>query len=102
MIELLANAKDELIDLCKEHNVLSISVFGSAVNGVFSEDSDLDLLVHFSEEIDVLDYSDNYFSLLEKLQSLTGKKVDLVSVNSLRNPILKEEIEKSKVKLYAA
>jgi predicted nucleotidyltransferase len=49
-----------------------------------------------------LDYADNCFSLLEKLQNLLGKKIDLVSQKSLKNPVLIEEITRSKVDLYAA
>ena len=56
----------------------------------------------FSNEIDMLDYADNYFEFLKQLEILTGKKVDLVSKKSLKNPILIDEIERSKVELYAA
>lgn len=48
------------------------------------ENSDIDFLVQFSDDIDVLDYADNYFSFLEKLESLMGKKIDLVSKKSLK------------------
>jgi len=58
--------------------------------------------VPFSNEIDMLDYADNYFEFLKQLEILTGKKVDLVSKKSLKNPILIDEIERSKVELYAA
>ena len=54
------------------------------------------------KELDVLNYADNYFSFLEELENLLGKKIDLVSKNSLKNPILIEEIDRSKVNLYAA
>jgi len=58
--------------------------------------------VPFSDEIDMLDYADNYFEFLKQLEILTGKKVDLVSKKSLKNPILIDEFERSKVELYAA
>ena len=64
--------------------------------------SDVDFLVRFSDEIDVLDYADNYFSLLEELENLLGKKVDLTTNKSLMNPVLIQEIDRSKVDLYAA
>jgi predicted nucleotidyltransferase len=64
--------------------------------------SDIDLLVQFSEDIQILDYADNYFSLLENLEKLLNKKIDLVSIKSLKNPILIKEIEGSKLELYAA
>ena len=67
-----------------------------------NENSDIDFLVKFSNKINVLDYADNYFSVHEKLEKLIGKKVDLVSVKSLKNPILISEINNSKIELYAA
>jgi len=102
VIELIKNKLDEIITACKEHHVETISLFGSAAKNAMHEDSDIDLLVEFSDDIDVLEYADNYFSLLEQLQSILNKKVDLVSCKSLKNPILKEEIYQSKVDLYAA
>lgn len=102
MIELIKNKLDEIITACKEHHVETISLFGSAAKNAMHEGSDIDLLVEFSDDIEVLEYADNYFSLLEQLQSILNKKVDLVSCKSLKNPILKEEIYQSKVDLYAA
>jgi predicted nucleotidyltransferase len=84
------------------HRVESFALFGSAVKNATHADSDLDFLVQFSDEIDVLDYADNYFEFLKQLETLTGKKVDLVSKKSLKNPILISEIERSKIELYAA
>ena len=102
MIKLIEDRLTEIISLCKSHNVISISLFGSAVKGTMRFDSDVDFLVQFSEAIDVLDYADNYFSLLENLEKILSKKVDLISVKSLKNQILIDDIERSKVFLYAA
>jgi len=66
------------------------------------KNSDIDFLVTFSSSIPLLDYSDNYFSLKFALENLLKKPVDLVSFKSLKNPILLEEINNSKVELYAA
>lgn len=102
MTKLIENKMDEIIDLCKKHNVISLSLFGSVAKNTMTATSDIDFLVQFSEEIDVLDYADNYFSLLEKMENLMGRKVDLVSKKSLKNPALIKEIASSKVDLYAA
>ena len=56
--------------------------------------SDFDLLVEFSPKLEILDYADNYFSLLDALEKILERKVDLVSVKSLKNPVLLEEINK--------
>ena len=102
MVDLIQNKIDEIIAACKQHHVETISLFGSAAKNVMLEDSDIDLLVGFSDDIDILDYADNYFSLLDKLQDILNRKVDLVSGKSLKNPVLKEEIYQTKVELYAA
>jgi predicted nucleotidyltransferase len=102
MNKLIENRITEIISLCEKHSVVSIALFGSAAKETMRTDSDVDFLVQFSEDIDVLDYADNYFSLLGNLERLLNKKVDLISIKSLKNPILIEDIERSKVVLYAA
>jgi predicted nucleotidyltransferase len=102
MIQLVEQRLDEIIALCKQHQVQSIALFGSAAKGSMHEQSDVDFLVQFSPDIDVLDYADNYFSLLEKLENLLERKVDLVTRKSLKNPVLISEINQSKTDLYAA
>ena len=102
MIDLIQKNLCLIVAACKKHHVEAISLFGSAAKNTMKEDSDIDLLVDFSEDIDVLDYADNYFSLMNQLQDILNKKIDLVSSKSLKNPILKEEIHQSKIDLYAA
>ncbi len=102
MIKLIQKNLDEIIAVSKQHHVQTISLFGSAAKNSMREDSDIDLLVEFSTDINVLDYADNYFSLLEQLQNILDRKVDLVSKKSLKNPVLIKEIYQSKVDLYAA
>lgn len=77
-------------------------LFGSAVRADFNDESDIDLLVTFSDEIHLLDYADNYFALKEALESFFGRNVDIVSSKALKNPVLIDEINKSKIKVYAA
>ena len=91
-----------IVTVDKQHNVKAISLFGSAAKNTMHESSDIDFLVRFSDDIDVLEYADNYFSLLDQLEQILERKVDLVSSRSLKNPILREEIYQSKVDLYAA
>jgi len=81
------------------HSVEKMHVFGSQANDSFSDISDLDLLVKFSDSINILDYSDNYFDLHEKLEHLFQMKVDLIAERSLRNPILIQEIDRTKIAL---
>jgi predicted nucleotidyltransferase len=79
-----------------------MALFGSVAKNTSNNFSDIDLLVQFSDQIELLNYADNYFSLLEKLEKLLDRKVDLVTKKSLKNPILIEQIDRFKIDLYAA
>ena len=102
MNKLVEEKLTDIISLCKTHRVNSIALFGSAASDTMNENSDIDFLVQFADEIDVLDYADNYFSFLDQLRALLGREIDLISKKSLKNPILIEEISSTKVELYAA
>jgi predicted nucleotidyltransferase len=99
---LIQNKLNEIVDICKQHHVGALSLFGSAAKDTMRDDSDIDLLVEFSNDIDVLEYADNYFSLLEQLQTILNRKVDLLSSKSIKNTVLKEAIDRSKINLYGA
>lgn len=100
MIHLIKKNLNQIETLCIQHKVDSFALFGSAANGEFDKSSDIDFLVSFSNSIELLDYADNYFNLLDKLEKLFNRPVDLVSEKSLKNPILIQEINKSKIPLY--
>lgn len=102
MIDLVYNQTERLASIFKEHHVQQAYLFGSATSSDFSSASDIDILVNFSDDINLLDYADNYFDLKDKLEVLFGRNVDLVSSRSLKNPVLIESINKSKMRLYAA
>jgi predicted nucleotidyltransferase len=81
----------ELQELCGHHRVKHLYFFGSILTPDFHADSDIDLLVSF-EEMDILDYADNYFAFLEALQKFFKREVDLVIEKNISNPILLESI----------
>ena len=70
MIKIIEDKIDQIIALSKMHRVSSIALFGSAAKETMNEESDIDLLVQFSDYLHLLDYADNYFSYLEKLEAL--------------------------------
>jgi predicted nucleotidyltransferase len=88
--------------ILKAHKVISAGLFGSALGPNFNERSDVDFLIEFAEDIPILDYADNYFDLKASLEDLLERNVDLVSLKSLKNPVLIAEINHSKVELYSA
>ena len=100
MVKGIENNIQQIIDIFKAHQVEAVYLFGSATNDSFNVKSDYDFLVRFSKSIELLNYADNYFTLLEKLKSILKRNVDLVSERSLKNPVLIEEINNTKVPIY--
>ncbi|MDB5086394.1 MAG: polymerase subunit beta, partial [Mucilaginibacter sp.] len=82
----------EFIDLCRMHKVKELYAFGSVINGNFTDQSDVDLLVEI-DEADPLNKGSLLLSLWEKLEQYFNRKVDLLTFTSLRNPYLKESID---------
>ncbi|MEQ9437851.1 MAG: nucleotidyltransferase domain-containing protein [Cyclobacteriaceae bacterium] len=85
--------------LCQNYHVAELYVFGSVLTDRFSSVSDIDFLVQFSG-VDPLEYFDNFMDLKEALETLLSRRVDLVEVQTLKNPILKRSIEREKKLLY--
>lgn len=90
---------DEFIALCKSHKVKELYAFGSVVNGNFTDKSDVDLLVEI-DELNPLRKGKLILSLYNNFEKLFNKKVDLLTFNSIRNPILEEHIGNSKKLIY--
>jgi uncharacterized protein len=91
---------DEFISLCKSHDVKSVYAFGSSVTDNFKEDtSDIDLLVELNTE-DPIKRGQNLLDLWDKLEAYFQRKVDLLTSSSIRNPILRKNIDSSKVLVY--
>lgn len=99
MNNIIQNNIEKIKELCLLYNVKSLSIFGSITNNDFSKDSDIDFLVSF-DNMSHVEYADNYFILIEKLESLLNRKIDLITDKSLSNPYLIKSINKSKVHLY--
>lgn len=88
--------------LCRRYDVLQLEVFGSATRDDFSDaTSDIDFVVRFNNSR-TPGYADRYFEFAEALQALFGRRVDLVTERSLRNPLFVRAIEPERTILYAA
>ena len=90
---------DELINLCKHHKVRKLYIFGSVLTDKFNDKSDIDLLVQF-ENIDILEYFDNYMDFKENLETLLGRPVDLLENQAIRNPIFRRVVDRDKRLVY--
>jgi|SRR5664280_86733 len=90
---------DTLIGLCKQHKVKELYIFGSILTPRFNDSSDVDFLVQF-ENIDILDYFDNYMNFKEKLEKLLDRPIDLLENQAIRNPIFRMILDRDKKLVY--
>ena len=102
MLPTLEEHAIELKDLCLRFGVSRLELFGSATTGKFQEgESALDFLVDFLPAA-VANHADNYFGLLEELEELLGKPVDLVVESAIKNPFFRQSVEDTKSLIYTA
>lgn len=92
----------ELKKLCLRYGVSRLELLGSATTGQFRDgESDLDVLVEFLPAA-MANYADNYFGLLEGLEELLARPVDLVVQRAIRNPYFRQSVEETKSLIYVA
>ncbi|MDD2764768.1 MAG: nucleotidyltransferase domain-containing protein [Opitutaceae bacterium] len=90
-----------MAELCRRFGVERLYVFGSAASGGFDpQASDLDFLVRMADRRPTGAYADRYLGLAKALEALFGRRVDLVTEQSIRNPYFRSEIEVSRRLVY--
>jgi predicted nucleotidyltransferase len=100
MVRLVEEKRDDIALLCRRYAVRRLELFGSAAGADFdAETSDLDFLVEF-QPLKPGEYADAYFGLLEGLQQLFGRPVDLVMPRAVKNPYFLEAMNQSPALLY--
>ncbi len=99
---LVQDKRHDLERICRARGVARMELFGSATRADFDpEHSDLDFLVTFLQ-LGEDEYADAYFGLLEDLQALFGRHIDLVVEPAIQNPYFRQAVENTRVLLYAA
>lgn len=94
------NYSTPLKNLCQQHKVKSLYVFGSVLTDRFNEKSDIDLIVDI-DSTDPFEYADNYFNLKFALQDLFKRPIDLLENKAIKNQFIRDNIESSKFLVYA-
>ena len=103
MIPLIEEKRKTIEQLCSQYRVRCLDLFGSALtDDNFNPDkSDLDFLVEFLP-LKPGEHADAYFGLLERLQDLFGRHIDLVEIKAVHNPYFLESINRSRRQIYVA
>jgi hypothetical protein len=102
MNALIERHREAIAAVAASRHVRQLAIFGSAAAGPFDPArSDIDVLVEF-EQLAPVDRADAYFGLLEDLERLFERPVDLVEDVAIRNPYLRRSVEASRVVVYEA
>jgi hypothetical protein len=92
--------REKIEDFCRRWKIKEMAIFGSALREDFGPESDLDLLVTFSEEArwTLFDWAE----MIEELKKITGRDIDLVDRESIRNPFRRRSILARMEAIYGA
>lgn len=82
-LEDIRRLRPQIMELARKHRAYKVSVFGSVVRGEMLADSDIDFLVDFEKEYSLLDIA----GMLNGLEDLLGRKVDVVPRSALREEL---------------
>ena len=103
MHRVIERQRAAIAELCRQHRVRRLDVFGSGAREVDFDPkrSDVDFVVEFDTTQSGPTLK-TVFSLRSELATLLGRPVDLVMAGSVTNPYVKAEVERTREQVYAA
>lgn len=101
-LDRIRERREELATLCERHGVKALDLFGSGTRADFDPSrSDLDFVVEF-KPLPPEEHANAFFGLQEGLEKLFRRPVDLVEMKPIKNPYFKQQLEATRVPIYAA
>lgn len=94
---------DKIAALCRKYKVAKLWVFGSILTPRFNDDSDVDFSVNFDADSinrEGLDWADIFFDFMHELESLFGRRIDLVCDDAVKNKAFRKELDATKQLIY--
>ena len=106
MIYKTEEIKSIITPIAIKYNIKAVFLFGSYARGTATENSDIDFIIDTTgTDLDTLF---KLGSLYEELSNIFGKEIDLITVSSLEQPVVRqseiafrENIIKERMSLYA-
>lgn len=90
--ELLLPLKEEILKIAAQYGAYNVRIFGSVARGEARPDSDVDFLVELEPQRTLLDQ----IALIQSLEELLGRKVDVTEPETLheliRDKVLQEAV----------
>ena len=101
MVEFPPQIHERVAEICIRAGVARLELTGSAARDDFDPStSDIDLLVEFLPGNDLSALA--FIELAHELESVLGRRVDLLELSAIENPILREAFLRDRVPFYAA
>jgi len=92
--------REKIVAFCAKWRVTEFALFGSVLRDDFRPDSDVDVLLTFAPGAGVT--FENRVLILDDLQAIFGREVDIVEKDTIRNPFRRRAILSSREVIYAA
>lgn len=89
-----------VLRLLQTHKVKDAYLFGSVLTDRFNDNSDVDLLVNYDDDMDPLEMGESLMELYIELEDNLNRKIDLLTERSLKNPYFIKEINETKYQIY--
>lgn len=81
--DIITILKERKTHLIQKYHITKIGIFGSVIRDEAGQDSDIDILVDFSDEASLLDHS----GLKIYLENMFGESVDVVPERAIRKEL---------------
>jgi len=92
--EAIRENREAIVHIAARHGAIQVRLIGSVARGDARPDSDVDLLVTWSEGTSLLDQA----ALMLELESLLGRKVDIASDGWVK-PSIRESVYRDAIAL---
>jgi len=92
--EILKANREEILRIAVQYGAYNVQVFGSVARGEARPDSDVDFLVEFEAKRTLLDK----IALIQSLEELLGRKVDVAETETLHE-LIKDKVLREAVAL---
>ncbi len=90
---------DQIKAFCEKWKVKEFSLFGSVLRDDFGPESDVDVLIELFDYEGIGLYE--WMDMIEELEGLFHRKVDMVDLQGLKNPFRRQEIITTRQVIYA-
>jgi len=96
MLYTVEEIKDRLTPIFEEKGVIRAVLFGSYAKGEATAESDIDIIAHVDEDMDILDFAE----ISGFVEDLLNKRVDFLYGGDTLSNDMRLEIEKTGVTIF--